>query len=75
MTNTEIKKELYKQKPTANFLYIRKGVAHYDATIKIGELIIESQKIFFQVPVSDMGEADFTPTMDAKLLNRWLVNE
>lgn len=68
-----VKKELYKQKPTAELLYIRKGVAYYDAKIKIEEEpIIKYKTIFFEVPVSDMGDADFTPTMDAKLLNRWL---
>jgi hypothetical protein len=73
MNLTEIKKELYKQKPTAELLYIRKGVVYYDAKIKIEEEpIIKYKTIFFEVPVSDMGDADFTPTMDAKLLNRWL---
>lgn len=73
MNLIEIKKELYKQKPTAELLYIRKGVAYYDAKIKIEEEpIIKYKTIFFEVPVSDMGDADFTPTMDAKLLNRWL---
>jgi hypothetical protein len=34
MTNTEIKKELYKQKPEATLRYIRKGVAHYYADLE-----------------------------------------
>ena len=67
MTTTEIKKELYKQKPDAHLRYIRKGVAYYYSDL------IES-RVYFEVPISDMGDADFTPTMDAKLLNRWLVN-
>jgi hypothetical protein len=29
--------------------------------------------VAFQVPVEDMGDADFLPVMDAKLLVRWLV--
>ena len=75
MTTTEIKKELYKQKPIAELLYIRKGVAYYDTKIKIQEEpVVKYKTLFFEVPVSDMGDADFTPTMDAKLLNRWLVN-
>lgn len=73
MNLTEIKKELYKQKPTAQLLYLRKGVAYYDAKIKIAEEpIIQYKTIFFEVPVSDMGDADFTPTMSANLLNRWI---
>lgn len=75
MTNIEIKKALYKQKPEASLLMIRKGVAYYDAKIKIEEEpIIKYKTIFFEVPVSDMGDADFTPTMDGKLLNRWIVD-
>lgn len=75
MTLTEIKKELYKQKPIAKLVFIRKGVAHYDATIdgeKDGESYFKT--IFFEIPVLDMGDADLTPHMDAKLLNRWLVD-
>lgn len=67
MTNTEIKKELYKQKPDATLRYIRTGVAYYYADL-------EQQRVYFEVPVNDMGEADFTWNMDAKLLIRWLVN-
>ena len=67
MTNTEIKKSLYKQKPIAAFRCIRSGVAHYYTDL------IE-QRINFEVPVDDMGTAEFGPTMEAKLLNRWIVN-
>jgi hypothetical protein len=66
MNITDIKKELYKQKPEAHLRYIRKGYAHYYADLT-------DIRVNFEVPVSDMGDADFTPTMDAKLLNRWLV--
>jgi hypothetical protein len=68
MTTTEIKKELYKQKPDASIRFIRKGVAYYYADLEQG-------RVNFEVPVDDMGDADFLPTMDAKLLNRWIVNE
>jgi hypothetical protein len=69
MNLTEIKKELYKQKPTANLIYIRKGSAYYESKIMVES---EPIRIFFEVPVSDMGDADFTSVMDAKLLNRWI---
>ena len=73
MNLTEIKKELYKQNPIAELLYIRKGAVYYDAKIKIKEEpIIKYKTIFFKIPVSDMGDADLKPTMDAKLLIRWL---
>lgn len=67
MTNVEIKKELYKQKPEANFMFIRKGVAYYQTEIN-------GEQINFEVPSSDMGDADFFPTMAAQHLNRWIVN-
>jgi hypothetical protein len=47
--------------------YIRKGYLYYYADLV-------EQRVNFEVPVSDIGDADFTPTMDAKLLNRWLVD-
>ena len=76
MTTTEIKKELYKQKPKAKLLYIRNSIAYYECTIKTQvKPIITYKTLFFHIPVSDMGDADFLPTMDAKLLIRWLINE
>lgn len=64
---TGIKKELYKNKPKANFKYIRKGVAYYYADL-------DDVRVQFEIPVTDMGDADFAATMDAKLLNRWIVS-
>jgi hypothetical protein len=65
-----IKKALYKEKPKAKFLYIRKGTAYYEATIGTpgsGVMVIT-----FYVPVSDMGDADFLPEMEAKHLIRYM---
>lgn len=67
MKLTEIKKELYKQKPTAILTCIRKGVAYYYT-------YLETFQVNFAIPVDDMGDADFTSFMDAKLLNRWIIN-
>ena len=69
MTNTEIKKALYKQKPTAQLEQIKGGIAHYYTQI------IEGDFIRFEVPCNDMGTASFYTEMDAKLLNRWIVND
>lgn len=70
----EIKKLLYKQKPKAELLFIRKGVAYYDTVLVVEEEPMKIHKtFFFEVPIEDMGEADFLPEMDAKLLIRWLV--
>ena len=33
---------------------------------------IEEKRIEFEIPVDDMGDADFLPTMEAKLLIRWV---
>lgn len=69
MTLNEIKKEFYKTKVDATLIYIRKGEAVYQAPF------LNGQTATFSVPVSDMGDADFTPTMKAQLLLRWLVQE
>lgn len=66
MEKNEIKKLLYKEKPTAFLNYIRKGVAYYHTELG-------GKNIWFEIPVEDMGDADFGTTMDAKLLIRWLV--
>ena len=75
MTTTEIKKELYKQKPSANLLYIRKGIAYYESTINVQETPKFIYKtLLFEIPVIDMGDSDFNAIMDAKLLIRWMVD-
>ena len=67
MLKNEIKKELYKQKPLAMFVMVRKFVAYYTACLE-NETIIN-----FEIPCDDMGDADFLQFMDAKLLIRYLV--
>lgn len=74
MTLIEVKKLLYKQKPKAVLNKIKKGVAYYESEVDTGESKSFLGFVFFEVPVSDMGDAAFLPTMDAKLLNRWLVD-
>jgi hypothetical protein len=70
----EIKKALYKQKPKATLTMIRKGVAYYKATvINNGSNSISIVK--FEIPTSDMGDADYFIDMDAKHLGRWIVME
>ena len=70
MEATEIKKELYKQKPIANFKFIRKGIAYYETSLLIDS---ETKTLYFEIPTNDMGDSDFTSTMDGKLLIRWLI--
>lgn len=70
----EIKKFLYKNNPTAILDYIKKGVLVYRARVsKETEDDIEVNEVVFSVPVDDLGDAEFLPVMDSKLLIRWLV--
>lgn len=66
MEKNEIKKALYKQKKQAQLLVIKSGFACYETSLDDGTVV------FFEVPVSDMGNADFLPVMEAQLLNRWI---
>jgi hypothetical protein len=68
MEKNEIKKALYKENPHAVLKYIRKGVAYYSSHILSTDCIVQ-----FEVPVDDMGDADFFPNLDGKLLIRWIV--
>lgn len=67
MGMNEIKKALYKQNPMASFEYIRKGLAYYRSNLNDGTVIS------FEIPVSDMGDADFNNYIEAKYLIRWIV--
>ena len=70
MTKNEIKKDLYKQNPKALFKYIRKNVAFYETKLENGS------DVLFEIPVVDMGDADFFQEMEGKYLIRWIaVNE
>lgn len=66
MELNEIKKAILRQKPQARLSYIRKGSAYYYADLS-------EMRVRFEIPVSDMGDADFGATMEAKLLNRWII--
>jgi hypothetical protein len=68
MTHTEIKKALYKQNPSADFMGASKGKMSYLTLLPPNE-----EKIWFEIPFKDLGDAKFYPSMDSKLLIRWLV--
>lgn len=70
MEKNEIKKALYKQNPKAVFKLIRKEVAYYSTIIESENY--EPVEIRFEVPVSDMGDADFEYLMDSKYMIRWI---
>jgi len=63
MSTTEIKKELYKQKPTAVRTNYQGDYAHYVAQLK------EASIVQFEVPNQ---EATFGNKVPAQLLIRWL---
>ena len=78
MNKSEIKKALYKQKPIARRLGLKKeglpeelkDVAVYLATIVIGSgkgVLVE-----FRIPFDEMNSGNFTAEMPAQLLIRWL---
>ena len=72
MKTIEIKKALYKQNPIANFVKIKKERAIYITNITLED---NSDKLItFDIPVNDMGDAEFLYMMDAKYLIRWIVN-
>lgn len=66
MEKNEIKKLLYRENPMAKFKYIRKGIAYYEA--KSNDVVIN-----FEIPINDMGDADFFDEMDSKLLIRYII--
>ena len=66
----EIKKALYKQNPTAKFLYAKKGNLYYGTEIPALDGVGFSL-ILFTIPFSDIGDGEFLNKMDAKLLIRW----
>jgi hypothetical protein len=69
MELNDIKKALYLQKPKAHLNYIRGGSAYYETYIEVDG---GQDQILFEVPVDDMGDADYLPEMDAKLLIRYI---
>ena len=71
MENNKIKKLLLRNAPTADFNYIRKGNAYYTTRVNDDDRIIE---VTFEIPVVDMGDADFKKVMEAKLLSCWIYS-
>lgn len=71
MEKNEVRKALYKQNPKAEFKFIRKGVAYYLSVVQSENH--EPVELRFEIPVSDMGDADFELYMEAKYLFRWIA--
>ena len=73
MTLTEIKKELYKQSPTATFNQATKSGLWYCSTIDVPDFPENDPMITFLVPFDDIEDAVFTTYMPAKHLIPYIV--
>lgn len=69
MELNETKKSLYKEKPTALFLFADKSGLKYFTELDNGQIIT------FLIPFNDLGDATFAGEMDAKLLIRWIIQK
>jgi hypothetical protein len=70
MKTDDIKKAIYKEKPIAILRYIKKTGILYEAEIEFGP-----HPVLFQVPISDLGEAEWKIRMPSQLLLRYLIHE
>jgi hypothetical protein len=74
MNLTEIKKRLYKEKPKAHFLHLRKI---REQAILVYGCCLDSEdglpNIFFEIPVSELMDGLFGNTTEAQLLIRYII--
>lgn len=73
MKLNEIKKELYKKKPSAKINKVNADGIHYSAVLtedKDGTLLF--RHINFVVPLKEIGESDFTEFLPSQLLIRYI---
>lgn len=77
MTLTEIKKELYRNKPTAHIISVFKRAITYETNFWIDKDTSIKQNVvcYFRVPFEDIGDAVFHPQMAAQLLIRYIVDQ
>lgn len=68
MTLNELKKILYKEKPTAKLLSVNRTGIKYTTEIAEGPAPVN-----FFVPMVDIGDGEFMSEMPAQLLIRYLV--
>ena len=72
MNKNEIKKALYKQKPTAEFSCIIGTTLYYKTKVLINDKDIQ---VDFSIPVEEIGDGVFYKEMDAQFLNRYIIVE
>jgi hypothetical protein len=71
MTKETVKKLLYKQQPEARFIRIKSGHAYYGTFVELEDKTM--QQVTFDVPISDLGDAELWRNEEAKLLIRYLT--
>jgi len=62
----EIKKQLYRLKPTATMMFVKSTGIVYNCPFD------NEEGLFFEVPLSDIGDAKFFYAMPAQQLIRWI---
>jgi hypothetical protein len=72
MSENDVKKVLYKEKPIAIWQHTITGS---DMAIKNYKAISSLGTHLFSVPFSDMGETQFEDEIPSQLFIRWLITE
>lgn len=79
MELNEIKKLLYREKPKARFERVDKDGVHYSLGLVFEHIEVPELKraipVFFLVPLSDIGDAQFLYEIPAQLLIRYIVTD
>lgn len=73
MDLNQVKKDLYKQKPTA--YRIGEGLSKEYGGFSFYRTECEESIVYFEVPFSDMGETHFGDMIESQLLIRWIKTE
>lgn len=73
MNTNEIKKALYKEKPTAKIDYLHGEIVVRGGIVKYKALLQDGTEVGFDVKVSEMGDADLLLEMPAQLLIRYIA--
>lgn len=71
MTLTEIKKQLYKLKPSADLIKITKSGILYISLIP--QETSRKEPVYFLVPLSEIGDAVFGEREKSELLIRYII--
>lgn len=73
MNINEIKKALYKEKPVAKLDYLHGEIVVRGGIVRYKALLQDETEVYYEVKVSEMGDADLLVEMPAQLLIRYIV--